>query len=65
MDADFILTRLRVNAFGKEVCLMFKGLGHRLLGSCAAAVMLVAGMAAQPASLITWYQPEVPKMLRK
>jgi cyclic lactone autoinducer peptide len=44
---------------------MFRKLGHKVLRSCAAVVMLVAGMAVQPASLITWYQPEVPRMLRK
>lgn len=44
---------------------MFRKLGHKVLGSCAAVVMLVAGLAVQPASLITWYQPEVPKVLRK
>lgn len=44
---------------------MLKKLSYKLLVQCAAAVVLVAGLAVQPASLVTWYQPEVPKVLRK
>lgn len=44
---------------------MFSKMGKVILIQCAAAVMLVAGWAVQPASLVTWYQPEVPKMLMK
>jgi cyclic lactone autoinducer peptide len=60
-----LVTMLRAHVLGKEGKSMFRKLGHKVLGSCAAVVMLVAGLAVQPASLITWYQPEVPKVLRK
>ncbi len=44
---------------------MFSKINKAILTQCAASVMLIAGWAVQPASLVTWYQPEVPKMLRK
>ncbi|MBZ4688512.1 MAG: hypothetical protein JG764_2145 [Clostridiales bacterium] len=31
----------------------------------ASIIMFVAAIAAQPMSVLTWHQPEVPKALRK
>ncbi|WP_206810681.1 AgrD family cyclic lactone autoinducer peptide [Paradesulfitobacterium ferrireducens] len=36
-----------------------------LLSFVASVVALVAAIAVQPTSLVTLYQPEVPKALRK
>ncbi|MEG6615085.1 cyclic lactone autoinducer peptide [Peptococcaceae bacterium 1198_IL3148] len=44
---------------------MMKKLGYRLFGVMVAALMFVANIASASACIISHYQPEVPKSLRK
>lgn len=38
---------------------------HWLMGIAASVAMLVASTGVYPASILFWYQPEVPPELRK